>query len=71
MEKVIALLAEVVRIFASLFNWVSDPKRWRRSVLDQVEQDKQEILRKVGDLTSGEKKDRDKARKELLKEIRE
>mgnify|MGYP001339349837 CR=1 FL=1 len=71
MEKVIAVLLAILKIAGQFMEYVMSPSRRRKSVLDQIEKDKQEILHKVYDLTGQDKADRDKARKDLLKEIRE
>jgi len=69
--KVIAVLLAVLKIAGPFLEWITSPIRRRKSILEQLEKDKKEILHKVEDLTSTDKTDRDKARKELLKEIRE
>lgn len=69
--SVLGILASLFAIWKTVLDWIRDPKRWRRSVLDQIEKDKQATLHKVDNLTSADKADRDKARKDLLKEIRQ
>jgi len=69
--KIIAeLILAALALGKSIWDYVRDPKRWRRSVLDQIEKERQDILHKVDNLTATDKADRYKAREDLLKEIR-
>jgi len=67
---VLGILGSALALANTVIGWITNPARWRRSVLDQIEKDRQETLHKVDNLTSEDKADRDKARKDLLKEIR-
>ncbi|HPA47812.1 MAG TPA: hypothetical protein PK395_18760 [bacterium] len=64
------MLSNLFAFGKAILEWIRDPRRQRRSVLNQIEHDRKEILNKVDNLTSTDKSDRDKARASLLKEIR-
>ena len=67
---VIGILGSALALANMVIGWITSPIRRRRSVLTQIEKDRQETLHRVDNLTSLDKADRDKARKDLLKEIR-
>jgi hypothetical protein len=68
---VLGILGSALAMAKMVIGWITNPARRRRSVLDQIEKDRQETLHKVDNLTSLDRADREKARKELLKDIRE
>ncbi len=70
-KLILSVALAVFGLAKPVLDFIMSPIRRRKSVLKKLDAEKKEALHLVGDLTSEDKADRDKARKELLKEIRE